>query len=142
LGIYASPLGWRSWLEKRDAASSEFGDDLVKALDDDDDDDDDDTGLRKGQKPNPNPSDRPKKPLPGRGTLLRAGRKLQPRIDKALTKQVQSLDQMGKDAISSLAEEQAAAAERLRQRQIYVPPRPDQRDLHNMLHDDGNDSDA
>jgi hypothetical protein len=96
LGIYASPLGWRSWLKKRDAASSEFRDDLVKALDDDNDD----TGLRKGQKPNPNPSDRPKKPLPGRGTLLHAGRKLQPRIDKALTKQVQSLDQMRKDAIS------------------------------------------
>ena len=138
MGIHASTLGRRSWLEKRDAASSEFEDDLVKALDDDDDD----TGLRKRQKPNPNSSDLPKKPLPGRGTFLRAGLKLQPRIDKALTKQVQSSDQMRKDAISSLAEEQAAAAERLRQRQIYVPPPPDQRDLHEMLHDDGNDSDA
>jgi hypothetical protein len=138
LQIRASPSAWRTWLKQRDAVSLELADDLGKALDDDN------NGIapRKRQKLNPRASHRPKKPLPGRGTLLRTGRKLQPRIDKALLKQEQDLEQMSKEAISALAEEQAAAAERFRQSQMYIPPPSDQHDLHDILHYDGSDSDA
>jgi hypothetical protein len=125
LTLETSPLGWRSWLKQRDDANLVLADDLVEALNADNDC----AGPIKRQKPNPDPSDRPKKLLPGRGTLLRPRRKLQPKIDKAMWKQEQNLEQTRKDAMASLAEEQAAAAERFRQSQQYVPPPPDQRDL-------------
>jgi hypothetical protein len=130
--------GGETWLKQRDNASLALADALVEALNADNDG----AGPSKRQKLNQNPSDRPKKLLPGQGTLLRPGYKLQSRIDRAITKQEQNLEQMRKDAMATLAEEKAAAAERLRRSQQYVPPSPGQRGLHDTLHYGCSDSDA
>jgi hypothetical protein len=49
---------------------------------------------------------------------------------------------MRREAMATLAEEQAAAAETIRQSQQYVPPPVDQRDLHEQLHYNDSDFDA
>jgi len=138
--VATSPAGWRSWLKQRDTGRKESQASISGASDADDDS----AGPSKRIRLNPDPSQRPKKPLPARGALLRPRARLQARIDKAISKQEQNLEEMRKEAMATLAEEKAAtaAAEEARQSQQYVPPPPNQTDLHDQLHYDGSDSDA
>ena len=138
--IAASPSRWRSYLHQRDAARTEAQANASGASGADDDI----LGPSKRLRLTSDQDQRKKKPLPGRRTLIRPpGDKgfLQPRIDKAISKDEQNPEMLREEALATLAVGKAAAAEEFRQLQQYVAPEPGQRDLHDQLHHEGSDSD-